>query len=266
MVKNWLIRTKSNHILGPVSREKVMELMQNGSIKSEDEVCSGNGYWFHVREKDLVERFLIRQERQPFNPISEAPDVLGDAPSPVAQAYSDDITLLTSPDLSQLRGDSPPAPPSTSMHPTREGHGGRGPAVEPPEVPEEEPEPAAESTSTLPLRQHATYAAGAEAPLAIPTPTAPGRAPQRRRPAAPSVRAPAPAVPRRFLSDKAIMFGAVVALIALATVLYYRKRLLREFLEGSASLVVPTAHAQDGTAKKKTFFPAFPPLRPSVSK
>lgn len=76
MGKNWLIRTKSNHILGPVSKEKVLELYQNGSIKPDDEICSGNGYWFYIRESDLVEKYLKGHSSQSFNPISEAKDVL----------------------------------------------------------------------------------------------------------------------------------------------------------------------------------------------
>jgi hypothetical protein len=76
MDKIWLIRTKSNHILGPVSKEKVIELYKNGSIKADDEICSGNGYWFFIRETELVNRFLLGQEAQGFNPISEAKDVI----------------------------------------------------------------------------------------------------------------------------------------------------------------------------------------------
>jgi hypothetical protein len=72
MEKNWLIRTKSNHILGPVSKEKVLELYLNGSIHTDDEICSGNGYWFYIREKELVEKFLLGNELQGFNPLSEA--------------------------------------------------------------------------------------------------------------------------------------------------------------------------------------------------
>jgi hypothetical protein len=76
MLKNWLIRTKSNHILGPVSKAKVTELYKNGSVKADDEFCSGNGYWFFVKEKALIERYLLGDEVQEFNPISEANDVL----------------------------------------------------------------------------------------------------------------------------------------------------------------------------------------------
>ena len=71
MDKNWLIRTKSNHILGPVSKEKVLELYHNGSILPDDEICSGNGYWFFIREQELVEKYLLGAENQGFNPLSE---------------------------------------------------------------------------------------------------------------------------------------------------------------------------------------------------
>ena len=76
MGKNWLIRTKSNHILGPISKEKVLDLYNNGSIKPDDEVCCGNGYWFFIRETELVERYLVGNNPQSFNPVSEAKDVL----------------------------------------------------------------------------------------------------------------------------------------------------------------------------------------------
>jgi hypothetical protein len=108
MEKNWLIRTKSNHILGPVSKEKVQELYQNGSIKADDEICSGNGYWFFIRELDLVNKYLMGTHSQSFNPISEAKDVLTvkehdsvDLESPV----KDDITIVGNLNLAQLRSE-----------------------------------------------------------------------------------------------------------------------------------------------------------------
>lgn len=101
MEKNWLIRTKSNHILGPVSKEKVLELFRNGSIKSDDEVCSGNGFWFFIRESDLVNRFLLGDEIQGFNPISEAKDVLHTSEAPSQR--DEDITLVGSINTSMLK-------------------------------------------------------------------------------------------------------------------------------------------------------------------
>lgn len=76
MEKTWLIRTKNNHILGPVTKDKVRELIEKGSIKGEDEVCSGNGYWFYIREKDLISKYITGDVPQGFNPVSEADTVV----------------------------------------------------------------------------------------------------------------------------------------------------------------------------------------------
>jgi hypothetical protein len=114
MEKNWLIRTKSNHILGPVSKEKVLELYSNGSIKPDDEICSGNGYWFFIREDDLVNRFLKGSETQTFNPISEAKDVLTQTErSQPLDRSQDDITLIGSVNLGNMKQPEPVKPKLT---------------------------------------------------------------------------------------------------------------------------------------------------------
>ena len=111
MDKNWLIRTKSNHILGPVSKEKVLELYHNGSIKADDEICSGNGYWFFIRENDLVDRFLLGSDSQGFNPISEAKDVLtATENTPEREATRDDITIVGGIDLKKVKEVQTPSP------------------------------------------------------------------------------------------------------------------------------------------------------------
>lgn len=108
MDKNWLIRTKSNHILGPITKDKVLELYHNGSIKPDDEVCSGNGYWFFIREEDLIERFLTGSDIQGFNPISEAKDVLTSTSSdPGAPKVKEDITMVGALNLSLLNQPKP---------------------------------------------------------------------------------------------------------------------------------------------------------------
>ena len=72
---------KDDRIFGPVSKEKVIELYQDGAIADEDEVCAGNGYWFFIREQELLQRYLLGEEEQPFNPLSEA-KVTQPSPSP----------------------------------------------------------------------------------------------------------------------------------------------------------------------------------------
>lgn len=67
-----MIRTRSNHLLGPISKEKLVELMENGSIHTDDEICAGNGYWFYLRETDLVNKYIYSEVIQSFNPVSEA--------------------------------------------------------------------------------------------------------------------------------------------------------------------------------------------------
>lgn len=74
--KNWLIRTHKNQILGPVSKQKIIEFLDGGALTQDDEVTSGNGYWFWIKEKDLVDRYIRGDMPQTFNPISEAKDVI----------------------------------------------------------------------------------------------------------------------------------------------------------------------------------------------
>lgn len=76
MGKDWLIRTKSKQLLGPVSKQKIIDCIRKGSLKADDEICRGNGYWFSIREKDLIDKYVFGPEIPPFNPISEAEDVV----------------------------------------------------------------------------------------------------------------------------------------------------------------------------------------------
>lgn len=70
--KNWLIRTQNKHILGPVSKKKVKDLIDEGFLKSEDELCSGNGFWFFIKESEYLDKYIFGSEVQPFNPVQEA--------------------------------------------------------------------------------------------------------------------------------------------------------------------------------------------------
>jgi hypothetical protein len=76
MERNWLIRTYQKQILGPVSKQKLLDFIQKGSVGVTDEVTSGNGYWFSLREKDLVDKYLHGDIPQSFNPVSEAKSIL----------------------------------------------------------------------------------------------------------------------------------------------------------------------------------------------
>ena len=54
MTKDWLIRTTENEIIGPVTKEKVVELIETNKLKPEDELCCGNSFWFFVKEKEFI--------------------------------------------------------------------------------------------------------------------------------------------------------------------------------------------------------------------
>lgn len=74
--KSWLIRTKQRQLLGPVSKEKLISFVEKGALGPEDEVMSGNGYWFSLKEKDLLDKYVLGDIPQSFDPISEAETVL----------------------------------------------------------------------------------------------------------------------------------------------------------------------------------------------
>lgn len=76
MEKKWLIRTYRKQILGPVTKDRVLSFIAKKALSGEDEISSGNGFWFYLREIDLVEKYLHNDEPQDFNPISEAASVL----------------------------------------------------------------------------------------------------------------------------------------------------------------------------------------------
>ena len=80
--RNWLIRTTQNQILGPVAKAKVIEFLEKGALGLNDEVTSGNGFWFSLKEKDLVDKFLYGDVPQGYNPISESKSVLSNRDNP----------------------------------------------------------------------------------------------------------------------------------------------------------------------------------------
>lgn len=51
-------------------------MITNRELDPDDEICSGNGYWFYFKERKLVEKYLFGDKEQPFHPVSTANDVL----------------------------------------------------------------------------------------------------------------------------------------------------------------------------------------------
>lgn len=82
MERNWLIRTSQNQVLGPVAKQKLLEFIEKGALGTNDEVTSGNGYWFSLREKELVDKYIYGDIPQGYNPISESKSVLARKENP----------------------------------------------------------------------------------------------------------------------------------------------------------------------------------------
>jgi hypothetical protein len=246
--KNWLIRTKSNHILGPVSKEKVIELYHNGSVRPEDEICSGNGFWFFLREKDQVEDYLLGNKKQSFNPMSEGIDVLTALSGKGVERPDDDITMVGGISISELK-DTPAAPqrPRPNGSVQVKSAVDRTPAIVPNEVieapTEEKPEAGLIEAVVRPVVHT----------VPSPTPITPGKG--KKKAFSPSGNPPLKPLPKRAVSDRFVMVGTVVVLLVLAGMLYYRKRILQEFIQSAYSTIFPEAHAQTTAfkSKKKVF-------------
>lgn len=227
MEKNWLIRTKSNHILGPVSKEKVLELYKNGSIKPDDEVCSGNGFWFFVREDDMVNKYLLGDEVQSFNPISEAKDVLTLADTTSVQEpeqSSSDITLVSGLNLSMLNEDK-------ADDEEREAD-----KVLTSEVEEPVPEGTEMADSVL---------------IASETPKKKSR-PVAEAKASSNLVSKPPLKKQNYLK-----YLGILGFLILFILIYYRKTIIRSLFEGEMTMIshfVSSAHAQENIPEKKKSF------------
>jgi len=111
--KNWLIRTARKKILGPISKKQVIDFLEKNSLMPEDEIVSGNGYWFSVKEKDLLDKYLYGDLKQPFNPISEAVSILS-----VRRREADQTSSSTS--IPGMRNPAKSKPSTLAKTPSKE--------------------------------------------------------------------------------------------------------------------------------------------------
>lgn len=230
MDKNWLIRTKSNHILGPISKEKVLELYTNHSVKPDDEVCTGNGFWFFIREDDMVERFLKNDEVQTFNPISEAKDVLtASDTSNVVHAVREDITKVGGLNISMLNTSKPvetkpsPAPVAVVEAPapvTSAPEAQVAPKAAPPKV-KSEPSQEVKKKSNV---------------IAKPKNTATPKVPLKKQ--------------------SYLKYIGIMGFLVLFLLIYFRKAILQNVFKGESTSIsfISSAHAQEDIPEKKKSF------------
>jgi len=218
MEKNWLIRTKSNHILGPISKEKLQELYRNGSVKPDDEVCSGNGFWFFIRENDLVERFLLGSEMQSFNPVSEAKDVINKPEVPEEHAQ----TQENSPDITVVSGIKVP-----SLENVNEENQSNDQATKEPELPPAE----ISLDSLLKKNQKDKKNASLSSSLIKKEPTP------------------------RLKKQGFLKWVGLIGFIILFCLIYFRKRIIKSLFEEESAFInlspITIAFAEEDNQKKK---------------
>src|SRR4051794_25276443 len=54
----WLVRTSTNRIEGPYTRDQVVGMIREGKLGPQDEVCQANQYWIYLHEQHEVQKQL----------------------------------------------------------------------------------------------------------------------------------------------------------------------------------------------------------------
>lgn len=63
-MEQWLVRTAENVIAGPYDKQQVLQLIRQGRLGSQDEVCRANSYWVFLHEHEEVLRHMGREAVQ----------------------------------------------------------------------------------------------------------------------------------------------------------------------------------------------------------
>jgi hypothetical protein len=54
----WLIRKSDFRFLRPVAEHDLIQMIESGQLKSQDEICQANGYWFSLQDVAEVRAHL----------------------------------------------------------------------------------------------------------------------------------------------------------------------------------------------------------------
>jgi hypothetical protein len=243
MNKNWLIRTKNNHILGPVSKEKIRDLISNGSIKGDDEICSGDGYWIYVRETELVSKYILGEEKQGFNPVQEAKTILATGISSSEESTSDDLFPsnddLDYPDMGEGPIEDALLPETEDLEypgnniidnkPSSKGAGVRS---------------SDSSNDVVSMRKKKTpKKIGESDSKTVPTPRI-SKKPKLKE-------SKNPVISKTFFSMKLIYICVFIFFIIAVSSFYFRKTIFSEFMDKVSSIVVTPVYAQTTVQVKK---------------
>ncbi len=57
-VESWLVRTAQNQLSGPYARDEIIELISEGALGLQDEICRANHYWIYLHEHEELKEQL----------------------------------------------------------------------------------------------------------------------------------------------------------------------------------------------------------------
>ena len=56
--RKWLIRVANYRIFGPLTDQEMVQRIQQGKFKKEDEVCPANGDWFYLNQSEELKKYF----------------------------------------------------------------------------------------------------------------------------------------------------------------------------------------------------------------
>lgn len=92
----WLIRTSNNWIAGPYSAQQICQMVLEQKLTLQDEVCTGNGYWIFIHERDEIKKALGID-------VPKAPRKAGEDFTETQKELVDDE--VTDPDITSVRNE-----------------------------------------------------------------------------------------------------------------------------------------------------------------
>jgi hypothetical protein len=107
-MEQWLVRTAKNWIAGPYTKDQVCKMILGGQLSLHDEVCSANGYWIFIHERNEVRDQLGIE-------VPKQPSTEGDETTETQKPYKDDDDP-TDPEIANPRSKLSELPESTTEH------------------------------------------------------------------------------------------------------------------------------------------------------
>jgi hypothetical protein len=125
MVDQWLVRTANNWIAGPYSVDQVCQMVRDGKLVLQDEICLANKYWVYLHEREEVKQ-LLGIEVPKAHPgsddeVTETEMVMEDGPTdpgipmPAEESLTENTAVIHTAALKGLKSNSS-SPPKKSTH------------------------------------------------------------------------------------------------------------------------------------------------------